>query len=90
MRQCSPHTWRTPTPDDDGLACETCGRFLDFMEDITPNMRASIIVAYEDRRGPAHGERFRTAFATAEAAARARWHARRRARLAPWPTTART
>lgn len=59
--RCRPHHWMMPTVGDPGLTCEVCGRALRFGE-ITPNMRASIAVAYEARCGEEAGDAFRAAF----------------------------
>ena len=64
---CRPHHWRTPKVGDAALECEACGRRLDFAKDITPNIRASIVVGYERRTGNADG--FRAAFNAAYDAA---------------------
>ena len=60
--RCSPHAWRMPKAGDDNLECEACGRRLNFVADVTPNMRASIVNAYEKHRGPELGAAFRNAF----------------------------
>ena len=68
MTKCRPHMWRVPRPEDDGLTCEACGRYLDFMDDITGNMRASIcnaVKAREDIEGGVFVSRFDEAFEAA-------------------------
>ena len=42
-----------------------CGKILNFYDDMTSNMRASIINA-QDRFGPVHADRFRKAYSVAE------------------------
>ena len=74
--RCSPHHWRVPAIEDDALECETCGRHLRFMEDMTPTMRESIVAGYERRCGPEPGEAFRVALNDAFKAARGRMHVR--------------
>ena len=73
MAKCRPHHWRAPNVGDDGLTCEVCGRFLSFLADITPNMRASILCAFSERRGDAAGEEFVAQFDAAHDDARERY-----------------
>ena len=60
MAKCRPHHWRMPRVGDTALVCEACGRELPFGE-ISPNMRASIVVAYDARCGVEAGAAFREA-----------------------------
>ena len=62
MAKCSPHNWETPAVGDDGVVCHDCGRKLSFMDDITPNIRGSIMNGYERRSGPDTYEEFKEAF----------------------------
>lgn len=72
-RRCRPHQWRVPEVGDDALECEACGRRLRFMEDMTPNMHASILASIERREGDAAAGRFRAAYNAACDAARRRF-----------------
>ena len=63
--KCKPHIWQTPQEADSGITCQECGRYMDFMEDITPNLRASIVNGVERRRGREYGDTWRKAFDTA-------------------------
>ena len=69
-RPCKPHSWRTPKVGDDALACAVCDRRLSFVDELTPNIRASITVAYERRNGPGAYETFIAALDKAHEAAR--------------------
>ena len=66
MAKCSPHTWNLPLVGDDGLTCITCGRYLDFMGDITPNIRASIVNGVERRLGRDAARTFSDRFTRAD------------------------
>lgn len=58
LPKCKPHHWRIPTPGDEYLECEICGRSIHLYKDMTPNMRASIVNAYEIRCGPEAHRKF--------------------------------
>ena len=60
---CKPHQWRTPKPGDSRLICETCGRELDRVSEVTQNIRTSIMISIEARRGPEDVKAFRDFFA---------------------------
>ena len=48
--KCSPHNWRQPLPGDVALHCLDCGRELDLMDEVTPNIRAAIVNSIAARR----------------------------------------
>jgi hypothetical protein len=77
MKRCRPHNWKLPEVGDDALVCLECGRSLDFVAELTPNMRASIVNAAE-RFGPGGADQFREALHAAQGAALERWEAQRR------------
>lgn len=57
-RKCKVHDWTMPEIGDDFLTCKVCGRELDLLRDITPNIRASIVNA-QARHGDAWQQIFR-------------------------------
>ena len=61
--KCSPHDWKVPEVGDDALVCQTCGRELRLMDDLTDWLRGSILGARS--RHYSDGERFRKALAKA-------------------------
>ena len=50
--KCNPHNWKLPEVGDEGIICINCGRFLHFYNDITPNIRSSILNSMELRKYP--------------------------------------
>ena len=75
MPKCNPHIWRMPRIGDLTLDCEACDRKMDFMSEMTPNFRASIMNGYERRRGPGPADEFREAFNAAFDGAHKAWMA---------------
>ena len=71
-RKCRRHHWRLPVVGDDALECETCGRRLPFLHDMTPDKRAAIAASHEKRCGPESGAAFRVALDAAIEDARTR------------------
>ena len=72
--KCRPvHDWKMPEIGDDALVCNACGRSMDFMSEMTPNLRASIINGRQRHYGDAAGEEFQAAFDAAEADAKRRY-----------------
>ena len=61
-----------PAVGDDALVCK-CGRALRSYEDMTPNIRASILASMSARESPGYADAFRKAMdaAAADAARRA-------------------
>ena len=61
--KCRPHDWKVPKVGDDALVCQTCGRELRLMDDLTDWLRGSIVGARS--RHYSDAERFRKALAEA-------------------------
>lgn len=56
---CSPHQWKIPDPQDDGLVCTKCGRYVEWSEvERKPYMLDSIVKAMQKRRGDDYTRRF--------------------------------
>lgn len=66
MERCSPHAWRTPSPGDAALVCESR---LDLVDDLVPEVQAEILRDYRRRCGPIVGRHFEEALAAAVTAA---------------------
>ena len=71
------HWWKMPVVGDVGLVCESCGRVMDFMGEMTPNLRASVTNGVENRRGYEAAQTFREALYAAFEAARESWRSDR-------------
>ena len=72
VTRCRPHQWNLPALGDDGLLCGACGRYFDFYREMTPNIRAGILVSIERRQGSTSGDTFRDAMNAAIADAQRR------------------
>ena len=62
---CRPHWWRLPIDGDDALVCDECGRRLLF-DELTGNVRSSIVNGYERRNGRDEARTFSQALHAAE------------------------
>lgn len=59
---CKPvHQWALPKVGDTCLGCEVCGRRIDFLIDLTPTLRASIVNGRRNHFGEDDADRFRHA-----------------------------
>ena len=81
-KKCRVHDWRMPVVGDAGLTCDACGRHLDFMQEVTPNILASIGRARERHYGDIPGYDFGQALLAAYIDAVARHRAERERELA--------
>ena len=62
---CQVDCWRLPVDGDDALVCDECGRRLLF-DELTVNIRSSIINGYERRHGQYEGLTFSQALHVAD------------------------
>ena len=76
MAKCKPHTWKIPEVGDTGLHCEACGRFIDFIWEMTDTIRFAIWNSTSTRYGYEAYNHFKDAW---EAAADADRNSGRRA-----------
>ena len=68
MSRCGAHDWMTPSVGDEGLRCESCGRFVPFAGALHPGLRRDIVRGRMRRDGPEAGEAFARALDDAYAA----------------------
>ena len=77
MTPCRPHVWRTPSPGDTRLTCDSCGRLLPLLELEKQHVRYNVLRAYAKRCGMTAGREFASALADALNNAQIQRHAGR-------------